>query len=178
MKYRVSKTIQFLKAGESVLITKAVAKYDEYQADFPVVEYLYLTWEELFKRRLRANTDQGREIEIAFPEGGQLEDGDLLAVAGNTAIIIKSLPERVISIKVPETTAILCWLCYELGNRHLPAWISAQEILVLYDPLLKVFLSEHHIAFTEESRVVSGREFLKAGGGTSHHRHPEKASEI
>jgi urease accessory protein len=154
-----------------MLITKLAAKYGEYQPAYPVVEYLYLTWEELFKRRLRANTDQGREVEIAFPEGGQLEDGDLLAVAGNTAIIIKTLPERVISIKLPESTVILGWLCYELGNRHLPAWISGQEILVLYDPLVKSFLIEHKIVCNEEIRVISSREFVRVGGGVSLHRH-------
>jgi urease accessory protein len=155
-----------------MLITKLAAKSHEYQADFPEVEYLELTWEELVKRRLRAKTDRGREIEIAFPEGGQLADGDLLAVAGNTGIIVKTLPERVLCIQPPKSAVALNWLCYELGNRHLHAWLSAEKILVLYDPLVKEFLIQHQITVTEEFQVFSEPEFLAVGGGMGHHHRP------
>lgn len=151
-------------------VTEIAAKRGQYPADFQNIDYLRLSWEELRKRRLRATTDQGREIEMALSEGGSLNDGDLLAVDDKTGIVIQTIPEMVLAIQ-PSSIKSFGLMSYELGNRHLPAWISAKEILVLTDPLLKSYLKQQMIPFTEQLRVLTDPELVAVGGGIGHHHH-------
>jgi Urease accessory protein UreE len=154
----------------SLYVTEVAAKRGQYQADFLNMDYLRLSWEDLRKRRLRATTEQGREIEMALSEGGSLSDGDLLAVEDKTGIVIQTIPELVLVIQ-PSSVESFGLISYELGNRHLPAWISVKEILVLMDPLLKVYLKQQMIPFTEQLRVLTDPELVAVGGGIGHHHH-------
>jgi urease accessory protein len=160
-----------------MLITQIIARKNEFKAEFDDMEYVELTWDEMRKRRLRTQTDRGRSIEFAFPEGDSLADGDLIAVDGSMGIIIKAAVEVVLSI-VPSSPLELGIICYELGNRHLPAWISPEEILVSYDSVLEANLTERGIDVHQKNEALDRLRFVPVGGGiTHHHHHGDEADE-
>lgn len=153
-----------------MLITKVIARKGQYEQSFVEFEYLELSWEELHKRRLRTKTNLGREVDLAFAEGNSLQEGDLLAAEGVKALIVKLIPEKVLVI-TPESPIRFGIICYELGNRHLAAWLAVNEIVVLADPVLKSYLTQQKIAFAEQERVLDNLKLIAVGGGISRHRH-------
>jgi urease accessory protein len=155
-----------------MLVTDIIARKGEYIADYDKVEYLPLSWEELRKRRLRAVSDSGRTVDILLKEGDLLRDGDLLAVDGDLLLVVKLTPEKVLVMKA-ETPAQFGLICYELGNRHLPAWIGQDEVLVLDDPVLPSFLIKQGITFTTEERVLDQNIYRMVGGGNNHHHNQQ-----
>lgn len=155
-----------------MLVTDIIARKGEYIADYDKVEYLPLSWEELRKRRLRAVSDSGRTVDILLQEGDLLRDGDLLAVDGDLLLMVKLTPEKVLVMKA-ETPAQFGLICYELGNRHLPAWIGQDEVLVLDDPVLPSFLIKQGITFTTEERVLDQNIYRMVGGGNNHHHNQQ-----
>lgn len=154
-----------------MVISKIVARRGDYEPNFRQIEAVVLTWDEMRKRRMRVQTDGGRWMDLAFDEGGALCDGDLLYVEGDLGIILRMAPEEVLAI-YPRTPRELGLICYELGNRHLPSWLSPDEILVIDDPVLKEFLRQHGIQFESQIRTVSAPHLTAVGGGVSHsHSH-------
>jgi len=151
-------------------VTRVLARKGQYAANYDQLEYLTLSWEELRKRRLRVISNLGRIVDIALDEGNLLRDGDLLALDGDRALVVKLTPEKVLVIKA-ETMAQFGLICYELGNRHLPAWIGPYEVVVLDDPVLPSFLIKLGIAFKTEERVLDQNIYQMVGGGSSHHHH-------
>lgn len=151
-----------------MLVTEIIARKGEYSAAHDKVEYLPLSWEELRKRRLRAVSNLGRAVDIMLPEGDLLRDGDLLTVEGDRHLVVKLIPEKVLVMKAGNT-AQFGLICYELGNRHLPAWIGQDEVLVLDDPVLPSFLTKQGITFTTEERVLDQNIYRMVGGGSHHH---------
>lgn len=158
-----------------MLVTEIIARKGEYSADHDKVEYLSLSWEELRKRRLRAVSNLGRTVDILLQEGDLLRDGDLLAVGSDRPLVVKLVPEKVLVMKA-ETPAEFGLICYELGNRHLPAWIGQDEVLVLDDPVLPSFLIKQGIAFTTEERVLDQNIYRMVGGGNNHHHAQQRGT--
>lgn len=156
-----------------MLVTDIIARKGEYSVDHDKVEYLLLSWEELRKRRFRAVSDSGRNVDILLKEGDVLRDGDLLAVESDRSLVLKLTPEKVLVMKA-ETPAQFGLICYELGNRHLPAWIGQDEVLVLDDPVLPSFLTKQGITFTIEERVLDQNIYRMAGGGSTHHHDQQR----
>ena len=159
-----------------MLVTEIIARKGEYSAAHDKVEYLPLSWEELRKRRLRAVSTLGRTVDIVLKEGDILRDGDLLAVVSNRLLVVKLTPEKVLVMKA-ETPAQFGLICYELGNRHLPAWIGQDEVLVLDDPVLPSFLTKQGITFTTEERVLDQNVYRMVGGGSNHHHQQQRGIE-
>jgi urease accessory protein len=156
-----------------MLITKVIAKKGQYEPSFYEFEYLELSWEEMCKRRLRTKTNLGREVDLAFAEGNSLQEGDLLAVEGKKALIVKLIPEKVLVI-IPESPIQFGIIAYELGNRHLPAWLALNEIVVCADSVLQSYLIQHQIAFAEQERVLDNTKLIAVGGGISQHHHQQQ----
>lgn len=158
-----------------MVVTKVLARKDQYEADYNQFEYLPLSWEELRKRRLRAISNLGRTVDIALDEGDVLRDGDLLAMEGGRGLVVKLTPEKALVLKV-KTIAQFGMVCYELGNRHLPAWIGPDEVIVLDDPVLTSFLIKQGIAFITEERILDQNIYQAVGGGSSHHYYQQQAT--
>src|SRR5260221_693080 len=74
----------------------------------------------------------GRNV---VPRAAILEEGDGLALSDGTWLAVKAAPEALLEITAPEPS-LLARLAWHLGNRHLPAQIEAQRILVRDDHVI------------------------------------------
>jgi len=86
-------------------------------------------------RRARVQSDGGQAVLIDLGEASFLQDGDALAV-GDGLIEIRAAAEPLLEIKAQNALA-LARLAWHLGNRHAPAELTAEVILIQPDHVLQ-----------------------------------------
>ena len=91
-----------------------------------------LGYDDRHRRRLRLTSDAGEAFLLDLPQVSVLEDGDGLALSDGTWLAVKAAPEALIEITA-ATPDLLARLAWHIGNRHLPAQIEAQRILIRDD---------------------------------------------
>ena len=95
-------------------------------------EWIELDWEELSKRILRTETDQGTDIALRIDQEEPLQYGDILFEDDSRRIAIRTKMEPVIVIS-PKNMTEMGKTAFELGNRHTPAFIEENEVIVRAD---------------------------------------------
>lgn len=136
-----------------------------------VLDTLTLPYELRIRGRLKAVTDNGRDVGLFLDRGSVLRHGDLLQASGGEVI-------RICAADEPVTTAFidsglpLARLCFHLGNRHVSLALGADadgrhwvrfppdHVLEELAVLLGATLSHHQAPFDPESGAYAqaGRE--------------------
>lgn len=114
-------------------------------------EWIELDWEELSKRILRTETDQGTDIALRVSGEEPLQYGDLLYEDDARRISVRTKLEPVIVI-YPKNMAEMGKAAFELGNRHTPALIEDDEIIVRADHTINPLLDEVGVAYETTER--------------------------
>ena len=81
------------------------------------VEYLLIDRDDTLRHRLRATTDRGTECAVALPRGQKLEDGSVIFLTKDNAIVIRMSEEHWLAVK-PHDAAAAIALGYFVGNLH------------------------------------------------------------
>ena len=97
------------------------------------MDRLCLEWYETGKRILHKRTEQGIEVVIKFlKENPNLQDGDVLKVGENSVTIVHIMPCTAIVLR-PNDMFEMAWVCYEIGNKHLPLYFQNNELLIPFE---------------------------------------------
>lgn len=145
-----------------------------------------LAFDDRHRRRVRLETTAGEAILLDLPKAVAMAEGDGLRCADGTWVEVAARPEPVLRITAatPELAARLAW---HLGNRHTPAEIRADAILIRPDHVLADMLrslggsvTETVAPFQPEGGAYSGQGHDHGhshGHGHSHehdrgHKHP------
>lgn len=115
------------------------------------IEWVELEWEELSKRILRTETSEGTDIALRINQEEPLKYGDLLFEDDERCIVIRTKMEQVIVIR-PKDMVEMGKAAFELGNRHTPALIEKDEIVVRADHTLAPLLDEVGVAYETTER--------------------------
>lgn len=115
------------------------------------IEWVELEWEELSKRILRTETNEGTDIALRINQEEPLKYGDLLFEDAERCIVIRTKMEQVIVIR-PKDMVEMGKAAFELGNRHTPALIEKDEIVVRADHTLAPLLDEVGVAYETTER--------------------------
>ena len=118
-----------------------------------------------FVRRRRLVADNGTELLLDLPAARRLAAGDGLKLADGRVVEIVALPEALVEIRA-EGAAKLARLAWHLGNRHLPAEIADDLILIRDDHVIVDMLER----LGAEVRRVQ-RPFNPEGGAYGQHNH-------
>lgn len=104
-----------------------------------MIDYLDLEWHETSKRILHKRTNAGKEIILKFlNQNHHLTEGDLLYEDEQGIVIVNIKACESIVIK-PATMYDMAFICYEIGNKHLPLFYDNGELLVPYEaPLIRL----------------------------------------
>lgn len=114
-------------------------------------EWIELDWEELSKRILRTETDQGTDIALKLDREEPLQYGDILFEDESRRIAVRTKLEPVIVIS-PKNMTEMGKAAFELGNRHTPSLIEEDEIIVRADHTLNTLLDEVGVAYETTER--------------------------
>ncbi|BBK40066.1 hypothetical protein STVA_00860 [Allostella vacuolata] len=100
-----------------------------------VVDRVVLEFEDRFRRRVRLRAESGLLFLLDLPTATVLGDGDGLALADGGFVRVVAKPERLVAVgaATPGAFARLAW---HIGNRHLPADIGHDRILIRDDHVI------------------------------------------
>lgn len=96
---------------------------------------LTLTYDERYRRRRRLTTDDGVECLLSLPRAVPLGDGDGLTGPHGDVFEVKAAPEPLLCVTAHGPHALMK-LAWHLGNRHTPADLQADRILIRPDHVL------------------------------------------
>lgn len=88
------------------------------------------------RRRIRLTADDGTAFLLDLAEATVLRHGDGLQLENNAGYIeVQAAPEPLVEVRAPSAE-LLARLAWHLGNRHLPAEIHADRILIRDDHVI------------------------------------------
>lgn len=94
-----------------------------------------LAFEDRFRRRIRMRGDGGLEFLLDLPEARLLDEGDALLLDDGRLIEVRAAAEDLVEVRAPSV-GTLARYAWHLGNRHLPAAIEAERILIRDDHVI------------------------------------------
>ncbi|WP_374449902.1 urease accessory protein UreE [Stella sp.] len=100
-----------------------------------VVDRVVLDFEDRFRRRVRLRAESGLLFLLDLATATVLGDGDGLALDGGGFVRVVAKPERLVAVTA-ATPGGLARLAWHIGNRHLPADIGADRILIRDDHVI------------------------------------------
>lgn len=99
-----------------------------------------LDFDARFRRRMMLTTDGGDEVLLDLAKPVAMAGGDGLRLDGGGWLRIEAAPEALIEVRA-ETPHALLRLAWHLGNRHLPAEIREEAILIRPDHVIEEMLT-------------------------------------
>lgn len=117
------------------------------------------------RRRIRLTADDGTAFLLDLAEATVLRHGDGLKLEGGGYIEVQAAPEPLVEVRAP-TPELLARLAWHLGNRHLPAEIHGDRILIRDDHVIVDMLK----GLGAEVRAVEA-PFDPEGGAYGQHNH-------
>ena len=122
-----------------MLIQSKLGNIDSFATGNRTIDWLSLEWYESNKRIQRKKTLSGKEVALKFlHDNPQLTQGDILYADDQSVIAIDILACDAIVIR-PSSMYEMAAVCYEIGNKHLPVFYEADEIITPFEmPLLRL----------------------------------------
>jgi urease accessory protein len=128
-------------------------------------ETITLDFDGRYLRRKRLATDAGREFLLHLPDAVVLHDGAVLPLSDGTRVKVRAAPEPLLAVRA-ASPAQLVQLAWHLGNRHLPAELHADRILIRHDHVIERMLLGLGAAL---ARIEA--PFNPEGGAYGEHNH-------
>lgn len=91
------------------------------------------------RRRIRLTADDGTAVLLDLAEATVLRHGDGLRLESGGHVEVLAAPEPLVAVRAPSAQ-LLARLAWHLGNRHLPAEIHADHILIRDDHVIVAML--------------------------------------
>lgn len=92
-----------------------------------------------YLRRKRLVSDGGREFLLHLADAVVLHDGAVLQLSDGARVKVRAAPEPLLAVRA-GSAAKLVQLAWHLGNRHLPAELHADHILIRHDHVIERML--------------------------------------
>jgi urease accessory protein len=135
---------------------------------------LALPWDDRVKSRHVVMPPDGPAITIALPRGTVLRDGTVLATENGELLRILAAAQPLARVTAGSPLALLR-AAYHLANRHVPAQLAADSLLIERDPVLERMLVqlgaqvEHVVAPFEPEAGAYGAHGHGDSQGRGHH---------
>ena len=94
-----------------------------------------LDYDDRRRRRLRLSTDEGGSVLLDLPRPTAMSGGDGLLCDDGRWIAVSAKPEPLLDIRA-DSSFVLMRLAWHLGNRHTPAEIRGNAVLIRPDHVL------------------------------------------
>ena len=149
------------------VITAVLGTVESLRGRIGSEDALLLNSEERAGAHLAGRSEGGRSVRISLPRGTEINDGDVLALDGTTAVVARAAPEALYLVRPGDA---LNWgvAGYQLGNLHRPVRFSDEGMLTPADPMVADLLGRLGIAYEERTMPFVGRRY---GAHGARHRH-------
>src|SRR5688500_13002572 len=139
-----------------MIIKEKIGSIKDIDTTGRVIDHLELEWYETSKRILHKKTNAGKEVVLKFLNGSQsLTEGDVIYKDERCLVVISIKSCEVIVIK-PTSMYQMAYVCYEIGNKHLPLFYEKDELFVPYEaPLFKMLQASGFNLAKEERKLLN-----------------------
>jgi urease accessory protein len=141
------------------------------------VDRITLSYDERHRRRLRFIADAGTEFLLDLPRTTVLRGGDGLRLEDGRVIVVLAADEPLLAVTATDSGQ-LARLAWHIGNRHLPAQVTAGRILIRADSVIEEMLKGLGASvrpvtepFTPEPGAYDSSHSLLLAPGHSAHGH-------
>jgi len=93
------------------------------------IEYVFLESSETLRHRLRVTTDRGTDCAILLPRNVALENGSVLMLEPDRAIVVRLVEEQWLRVQPIDQAAAL-ETGYHAGNHHWRVRFAGNDILI------------------------------------------------
>lgn len=132
---------------------------------------IVLAHDERHLRRKVLTLQQGEQILVDLPEPVVFRHGDVLVLEDGSLAEIIAAKELLYEV-LPQGRQHLTELAWHLGNRHLPAQLDENRILILKDHVIKAMLEGLGARVSEITAPFQPlRGAYHSGHGDDHHGH-------
>ncbi len=94
-----------------------------------------LTYDERHRRRLRYIGSQGTVFLLDLRRATVLHAGDGLKLDDGRIVRVDASPEALVEITAPDVHTLVR-LAWHVGNRHIPAQLAADRLVIRYDSVI------------------------------------------
>jgi urease accessory protein len=131
-----------------------------------------LAYDDRHRRRMAMKGSAGTEFVLDLAETVALRDGDGLALDDGRVVVVKAAPEPLAEIHA-HNAAELLRVAWHLGNRHLPAQLTAGAIRIRRDHVIEEMVEGlgAHVHHIEAPFDPEGGAYASGGHGHAHHHH-------
>ena len=130
---------------------------------------LTLDYEQRHRRRFHYHAAGGTAFLLDLPRAVLLRDGDGLQLDDGRTIMVRAAPESLVRVSAADGVALMR-LAWHIGNRHLPAELAADHILIRDDAVIVAML--RGLGATVETVTCPFTPEAGAyAGGHHHHDH-------
>lgn len=150
------------------------AREIERRAAAPATDRVVLDYEGRFLRRRTLTTVSGASLFIDLPETVSLDAGDAFVTTDGARIAVEAAAEPLIEITAPPPELVR--FAWHIGNRHTPAQIEADRLLIRADHVMADMLARLGAA-TRAVREPFTPERGAYGTGRVHGHHRGGATE-
>jgi len=151
------------------VITGVLGTIADFEERVQQQDPLLLNSEERASPHMLGHTEGGRDLRISMPRGTELNDGDVLALDGDTAIVVQAAPEELFVVS-PNTAYSWGVAGYQLGNLHRPVRFTEGAMLTPADAMVADMLERLGIDFERKTMPFIGKRYGSHTGG-HHHEH-------
>jgi urease accessory protein len=102
-------------------------------------DIVVLAADERHLRRKRITLAHGEDVLVEFAQAVHLADGDLLVLEDGRAVRVVAAAEALMEVHARNPRHLL-QIAWHIGNRHLPAEIREDRILLRRDPVIRRML--------------------------------------
>lgn len=149
---------------------RAIAHVPKAQSKGEGDDVVTLDFDQRHRRRISMTGADGLTFLLDLPHAQRLRDGDHLVLEDGRRVRVVAAPERLAEIRA-STAGELVRIAWHLGNRHLPAMLEPERILIRPDHVIEemaaqlgAFVRHIEAPFDPEAGAYEG-----SPAGHSHH---------
>jgi urease accessory protein len=102
-------------------------------------DLIELDYDERHRRRFHFTAQGGTAFLLDLPRAAVLREGDGLRLSDGRTVLVRAAPEALMEARAHDLHALLR-LAWHIGNRHLPAQITTDAILLRQDHVIRAML--------------------------------------
>jgi urease accessory protein len=138
----------------------------------PPADHVVLDFDARHRRRIAMQGTHGLAFLLDLPKAIALRQGDGLVLDDGRIVEVKAAPEPLMEVRAADPHHLLR-LAWHLGNRHLPAQIEAERILIRPDHVIADMLRGLGAQVAEVSEPFDPEGGAYSSDGHSGHDHSD-----
>jgi urease accessory protein len=137
-----------------MIIKEKIGNLSSFNDEGRAIDRLTLEWFETSKRIIHKKTGSGREIVLKFlDKTPNLQQDDVLYANDQVLIVVEILSCEAIVV-MPRSTYEIAYVCYEIGNKHLPLFFENDLLVIPFDEPVFKMLHASGFAISKQKRKL------------------------